>query len=577
MPPVEIWQEQQQQALESWGDEEQRLSAFSSREDLQWCKSASDTVRHYNLNGWVVLARLTDFEDRLTRVVVGRNAQGELDLQPSIVISAEGGYNSTIVAEIRAPSKRACCSYSTATSYEGIGVLDEILTVNGVQVSRQGPGALQYALWRADALIGHSKVDMQSPKRVVYEILKQKVISGKRGDTMKSKVEKALSLVDSSKETLELADAERAMQLIVRAARHVGRSAVPVWMANHTGAVTINEWTAFATSLQSWALRDEKGQPGFRPEIMKLAVQAQAKTLELSLLMSRALTVDGAANGFWDKREQYEELLAGQASGNRLTVQFSKLMQSLVWLNRTAAACALGELAVSEAVFSHVDQAPTHFTRDVDTVRWVPREAIASYANYLESNFADIQKEYQYAREVSAQNPLASIFFKPPEAPIADLHDDVQELELFRRGYELKNCAVFPRTCEVMRQLPEASKFAGTIRFFTIAPGAAVKSHFALANDHLRLQLGVDVPEPEAVELQVGGEQRRWEQGKVVAIDDSFVHSVHNRGQISQTVLVVDVLHPNHPDPSEMLRDTITESELDEIEARQQDWVAHFE
>ena len=104
------------------------------------------------------------------------------------------------------------------------------------QVARQGWTALQYALFKAGALPGKSEVDARSPKRVVFEIVKQKVPSSKRGESMKSKVEKAIALVETSKEMLEYADAERAMALMVRATKHVGRSTVPAWMANHTGA-----------------------------------------------------------------------------------------------------------------------------------------------------------------------------------------------------------------------------------------------------------------------------------------------------------------------------------------------------
>ena len=261
MPPVQIWQEQQQQSAESWTDERARSLAFESRDDLHWCRAASENLRHDNLNGWVVLHRLANFEDRLTRVIVGRNARGELNLAPYVIVSAERGYNSTVVADIQPPSKTACCSYSTATSYEGISIADEILAVNGVQVARQGWAALQYALYKADALPGKSEVDMQKPKRVVFEIMKQKVPSSKRGESMKSKVEKALALVETSKELLEYADAERAMQLMIRATKHVGRSTVPAWMANHTGAITMTEWAAFAAYLNNWALRDADGEP----------------------------------------------------------------------------------------------------------------------------------------------------------------------------------------------------------------------------------------------------------------------------------------------------------------------------
>ena len=287
-------------------------------------------------------------------------------------------------------------------------------------------------------------------------------------------------------------------------------------------------------------------------------------------------------------------------------MQFSKLMQSLVWLNQTAAACALGELAISEAVYSRANQASAHFTRGIPTVvtGWVPRPAVRGVADHLEAHAADIQAEYRHARSLAVGNPNAGSFFKPAEEPLSMRSaDDVQELELFRRGFELKHCAtIFPRTCEIMRQLPEASKFAGSVHFATIAPGTVLRPHFALANDHLRLHLGIDVPEPEEVDLHIGSarygtkaaavagpaatffiksrsllprqawdedtretQHKRgrcffvgWEEGKVIGFDESILHSIRHRGQRSHTVLVVDILHPNHPDSSELLRDTTT-------------------
>jgi hypothetical protein len=163
--------------------------------------------------------------------------------------------------------------------------------------------------------------------------------------------------------------------------------------------------------------------------------------LQLTLLMTRALTVDGALQGFWDKRDQYEELMAGEASGLRLSSQFAKLMQSLLWLNRTASACALGELAVSEAVYSRVDQASAHFTRGIATSATgvVARDAVASYADLLEAHAAEIQAEYRRARELSRDNPWASSFFKPAveegAGPMPERPGDVEEFELFRCGF----------------------------------------------------------------------------------------------------------------------------------------------
>ena len=88
----------------------------------------------------------------------------------------------------------------------------------------------------------------------------------------------------------------------------------------------------------------------------------------------------------------------------------------------------------------------------------------------------------------------------------------------------------------------------------TMEPGTIVRPHFAIANDHFRLHLGIDIPEPDMVDLIVGGERHGWEEGRVAVFDDSVIHSVRHRGRQDRTVLIVDMVHPNHPDPSEALR-----------------------
>ena len=67
-----------------------------------------------------------------------------------------------------------------------------------------------------------------------------------------------------------------------------------------------------------------------------------------------------------------------------------------------------------------------------------------------------------------------------------------------------------------------------------------------------------------------------WEQGRVIAFDDSIVHSVQHRGQLNRTVMIVDILHPAHPDPSELLRDTTSTEELAGIRRRQKAWGMYF-
>lgn len=562
LPPLDAWVEQQEVEAAEWGNRKAREAALSSREDLQWCRSS---VKQEDMNGWYTLATLGDVDQRVVHVPVGFKGIG-FDLTAAVT-PTNRGYNRTEVTKIlRTPKKLACCSFNMASagSYEDIKVGDEVLSIAGQRIARQGPDALADALQRASIMA-------RQGSRIVWVIKRAlPAASGKHGESKAqkasaSKVEKALSMLagdqENQEQQLELNDAQRAMNLMKRAIKH-------------ESSVSLAEWASFGSTLHAHGVREvlETGEGGFRPEIVRLAVPALAKGLELTLLMMRALNVDAAEKGFFEQRDTMEEQLSGEAAHLRLSLSFRRLMTSLIWLNQTSAACALGDLAVAEAVYSRADQACGHCTRDIETTTSVMSgDDLGAYAELLETSFEAIKSEFERAAQLAVENPNAGTFFQQEKESLAsDRQDGWREVELFRRGYELKHCGIFPSTCEVARQLPEASKFFGSIKFSTIAPGTNVRPHFALGNDHLRLYLGVSVPEPDLVDLRIGDARHGWKEGKVIAIDDSVVHSAHHRGTLNHTVLIVDIVHPNHPEPLEVMRDTLTDADFNAIPERLQ-------
>lgn len=105
-------------------------------------------------------------------------------------------------------------------------------------------------------------------------------------------------------------------------------------------------------------------------------------------------------------------------------------------LNQTDSACALGDLAVAEAVYSRADQACGHCTRSIDaTISPVPRSALAVYVELLESNHAAIKAEWQHAVELASGNPNAGAFFQVEKDSLAERRGDWREVELFRREW----------------------------------------------------------------------------------------------------------------------------------------------
>jgi Tfp pilus assembly protein PilF len=62
--------------------------------------------------------------------------------------------------------------------------------------------------------------------------------------------------------------------------------------------------------------------------------------------------------------------------------------------------------------------------------------------------------------------------------------------------------------------------------FSAIAPGSKLTRHCGPSNHRLRLHLGLQIPSTGAA-IEVAGEARGWDEGKVLVIDDSFEHKVH--------------------------------------------------
>jgi len=106
-----------------------------------------------------------------------------------------------------------------------------------------------------------------------------------------------------------------------------------------------------------------------------------------------------------------------------------------------------------------------------------------------------------------------------------------------------------PKTVEVLSALPLCESGLGYVYFSTLDPGASIRPHYGATNVKLRIQLALEVGLPSmqatGAVLTVGGIDRGYQQGKALAFDDTYLHSVTNpAGEIKRTVLLVDIWHP---------------------------------
>lgn len=115
-------------------------------------------------------------------------------------------------------------------------------------------------------------------------------------------------------------------------------------------------------------------------------------------------------------------------------------------------------------------------------------------------------------------------------------------------GHRLgENCERCPETVRVIESLPGMV----TAGFSRLAAGTRILPHsgyVGYSGFYLRAHLGVVVPEHADCGLLVGGETRRWQEGKCLLFDDSSEHSAWNDGPGDRIVLLVDLLNPNPND-----------------------------
>jgi aspartate beta-hydroxylase len=118
-----------------------------------------------------------------------------------------------------------------------------------------------------------------------------------------------------------------------------------------------------------------------------------------------------------------------------------------------------------------------------------------------------------------------------------------REHQLFSRGRVHESVvSQCPATAALVRSIP-GTMSAGLVYFSALHPHTSVRAHCGPTNTRWRCHLGLVVP--KGCELRVSGVRRRWQEGKCLLFDDSFVHSARNPTDETRTVLIVDVWHPD--------------------------------
>jgi predicted metal-binding protein len=100
----------------------------------------------------------------------------------------------------------------------------------------------------------------------------------------------------------------------------------------------------------------------------------------------------------------------------------------------------------------------------------------------------------------------------------------------------------------ILAQFPEISKLIRrwkdeiTLVFFSIMePGKHIPPHEGNNHGVLRMQFGIDIPEPEKTGLKVSDKVINLRNQEVFIFDDTFTHEAWNNSSFSRTVLIIDI------------------------------------
>jgi len=174
-----------------------------------------------------------------------------------------------------------------------------------------------------------------------------------------------------------------------------------------------------------------------------------------------------------------------------------------------------------------------------------PKELVP-LAAYLEAHFEEFRSDLQRIRDAQTFWGLHRGAFVS-ETQFTPQDEDWQTVYLFvNQKWVDRNCEVAPRSCELLRARPEiagcrtSSAGAGFLR---LHPGARLKPHFG-NGPRLSVHLGLETPQVGDIHMHVGSKTVRWQEGRAVVFDDTFIHKVKHDGVEPRFVLLLWFCHP---------------------------------
>ncbi len=132
--------------------------------------------------------------------------------------------------------------------------------------------------------------------------------------------------------------------------------------------------------------------------------------------------------------------------------------------------------------------------------------------------------------------------FTSPTSPGLSYPDAWKKIYFMNSGWlQPANCKKLPKTWNIIRQIPGVTMGAVLI----LEPNGSILPHSSESNINIRCHLGIKIPAglPQCG-IEIKGEKRGWEEGKVIMFNDCHRHMVWNETSDSRVVVAFDILQP---------------------------------
>ncbi|MDF7628967.1 aspartyl/asparaginyl beta-hydroxylase domain-containing protein [Erwiniaceae bacterium L1_55_4] len=167
-----------------------------------------------------------------------------------------------------------------------------------------------------------------------------------------------------------------------------------------------------------------------------------------------------------------------------------------------------------------------------------PKTYDSTYAlsNLLNKNFHKIKMEFSALDKELSSYSSSNLFNNLNPG-------DWSSFSLWSRGKFDDNIKYFPTLHKIITEIEGVLfPWRGEVTVLRLKGGAWLPEHYDWTNAQITCHLGINIPNDCG--LIVAGNECKWEEGKTIFFDHSYLHSAYNNSSSNRDILLVNLLHP---------------------------------